>query len=154
MSDRLSLADALELWRGTPYISGDQRPGLGADCIRLVDGVWESVFGPRPTRLPAHANDTAFHRQDIVQEVLTLMIRRWNLGRIRDGTYRPGDGLIISKNGVEHHSGVVGMDTRVLLHAIPPKAGYTSLEAFSCDGWKIERVYRPLSLAQAAQLAG
>lgn len=46
-SDRI--ANAALAWFGTPYRHQHSRRGVGADCLGLVRGVWEEVYGrPAP----------------------------------------------------------------------------------------------------------
>lgn len=57
-----SRADVVALarqWIGTPYHHQASRLGAGVDCIGLVRGIWLSLYGFEPERLPGYARDWA-----------------------------------------------------------------------------------------------
>jgi NlpC/P60 family putative phage cell wall peptidase len=56
-SERI-VAEALT-WLATPYRHQGRRRGVGCDCLGLVTGVWEGVYGSVPERPAAYAADWA-----------------------------------------------------------------------------------------------
>ena len=46
-------------WVGTPYRHQASLKGVGCDCLGLVRGVWRTVLGPEPERMPPYAPDWA-----------------------------------------------------------------------------------------------
>lgn len=53
-SEIVTLARA---WIGTPYRHQMSRQGVGVDCLGLVLGVWDSLFGTQPEQIaPYHLN--------------------------------------------------------------------------------------------------
>lgn len=41
-------------WIGTPYRHQASRKGVGTDCLGLVRGVWRSIRGAEPRRIPPY----------------------------------------------------------------------------------------------------
>ena len=52
------VAEALE-WIGTPYRHQGSLKGVGCDCLGLVRGVWQVVYGKEPERPGPYAADWA-----------------------------------------------------------------------------------------------
>jgi NlpC/P60 family putative phage cell wall peptidase len=52
------VAEALE-WVGTPYRHQGALKGVGCDCLGLVRGVWQAVYGEEPERPGPYAADWA-----------------------------------------------------------------------------------------------
>lgn len=84
MADRLSpdggvmpAADAAEAealtWVGTPYRHQGHRKGLGCDCIGLVRGVWQALYGSAVERPGPYQPDWA---EGGCEEMLLAGIRR------------------------------------------------------------------------------
>jgi NlpC/P60 family putative phage cell wall peptidase len=46
-------------WLGTPYRHQGARKGVGCDCIGLVRGVWQAVYGRAPEEPEPYAPDWA-----------------------------------------------------------------------------------------------
>ncbi|MEZ5818337.1 MAG: NlpC/P60 family protein [Hyphomicrobiaceae bacterium] len=44
-------------WIGTPYHHQASTLGAGVDCIGLVRGVWRTLYGQEPERLPGYGRD-------------------------------------------------------------------------------------------------
>ncbi|PZO81681.1 MAG: peptidase P60 [Mesorhizobium amorphae] len=51
-------SEALE-WVGTPYRHQGRRKGVGCDCLGLVLGVWQRLYGALPETVGAYAPDWA-----------------------------------------------------------------------------------------------
>lgn len=54
----LVVSEALS-WLGTPYRHQGGRKGVGCDCIGLVRGVWQAVYGRTPEEPGPYAPDWA-----------------------------------------------------------------------------------------------
>ena len=46
-------------WIGTPYRHQASLKGVGCDCLGLVRGVWRTLYGEEPERMPAYSRDWA-----------------------------------------------------------------------------------------------
>ena len=44
-------------WIGTPYVHQQATKTAGCDCLGLVRGVWQSVYGSEPEHPPAYSKD-------------------------------------------------------------------------------------------------
>ncbi|ABN76253.1 peptidase [Cereibacter sphaeroides] len=44
-------------WLGTPYVHQASARGAGADCLGLLRGIWRSLIGPEPLKVPAYTPD-------------------------------------------------------------------------------------------------
>lgn len=44
-------------WIGTPYLHQAAVRGAGADCLGLIRGVWQEVYGEEPETVPAYTPD-------------------------------------------------------------------------------------------------
>lgn len=52
------VAEAMR-WVGTPYRHQGMRRGVGCDCLGLVRGVWEAIYGAEPEKPGAYSMDWA-----------------------------------------------------------------------------------------------
>jgi len=48
---------AARAWRGTPYRHRAATLGAGCDCLGLLRGVWRSLYGSEPIKVPAYRAD-------------------------------------------------------------------------------------------------
>ncbi len=84
-------------WIGTPYRHQGDRKGVGCDCLGLVRGIWEAVYGapaPRPTPYSADWAEAGptdalidaarcwFRERPAPAEILAgdLIVFRWRAG--------------------------------------------------------------------------
>lgn len=44
-------------WIGTPYVHQAAVRGAGCDCLGLVRGVWQELYGAEPEQVPAYTMD-------------------------------------------------------------------------------------------------
>lgn len=54
MSTRYLAAAAALTWLGTPYRHQASRIGVGCDCLGLVRGVWQDLYGNEPEPTPPY----------------------------------------------------------------------------------------------------
>lgn len=89
------VAEALT-WLGTPYRHQGRRRGVGCDCLGLIVGIWDALYGGAPVPVPdtyspdwaeAGAGDplveaaaTHFRRCDNPIAAGTLILFRWRDG--------------------------------------------------------------------------
>ncbi len=78
------------LWLGTPYAHQASLPGIGCDCLGLIRGVWRSLNGPEPGRLPAY---TPFWAETGSGDPLLAMAER-HLLPAGPGPLAPGEVLL------------------------------------------------------------
>lgn len=108
------VADA-RLWIGTPYLHQASVRGAGTDCLGLLRGVWRSVYGAEPEKVPAYTEDWA---EPDRRELLREAAERWLVARAVDDPV-VGDVLLfrMKEGSVAKHLGLqsdVGMHPRFI----------------------------------------
>ncbi|WP_422073651.1 peptidase [Tranquillimonas rosea] len=93
-------------WIGTPYRHQASVPGVGADCLGLVRGVWRVLLGTEPVAVPPYGPDWS---EAAREETLWEAARR-HLVALPPGPPAPGDVLLfcLRAGGVAKHLGIVG----------------------------------------------
>lgn len=134
---------ALAAWEGTPYVSGQQMPGVGADCVRYFAAFVDTMYGYRrvqPDRLP---QDYSMHTRAGAISVMRDILRLYpEMRPVRGSTLEPGDVLVVGpQDGGPSHCMMVGSRENTLWHAVKPHVCWT--------GWglmkghqKVFRAYR------------
>lgn len=61
-------------WIGTPYLHQASVRGAGADCLGLLRGIWRTLYGDEPERVPPYTQDWA---EPSGQELLREAADRW-----------------------------------------------------------------------------
>jgi NlpC/P60 family putative phage cell wall peptidase len=91
-------------WIGTPYLHQASVKGAGADCLGLLRGVWRSLLGAEPERVPPYTDDWAEPSRD---EVLLAAAERW-LARKGIGDAAAGDVLLfrLREGCIAKHLGI------------------------------------------------
>lgn len=54
------MKDAVDIaqdWVGTPYVHQASCQGHGCDCLGLLRGVWRTLYGSEPERIPSYTMD-------------------------------------------------------------------------------------------------
>ena len=77
-------------WIGTPYRHQASRKGVGADCLGLVRGIWQALYGTDPEDAGPYAPDWA----EAAGEDRLLMAARRHCAEIDLAEARPGDLLV------------------------------------------------------------
>lgn len=100
-------------WVGTPYRHQGRRKGVGCDCLGLVLGVWQEIYGGWPAKPPPYAPDWAEAGEaDLFLEAAARYCRpRSQLARPL-----PGDLILFRwrRGHVAKHAGIcVGADSFV-----------------------------------------
>jgi len=55
MPERDEITKAALLWAGTPYRHQASRLAVGCDCLGLVRGVWRTLYGSEPAKMPPYS---------------------------------------------------------------------------------------------------
>jgi NlpC/P60 family putative phage cell wall peptidase len=77
-------------WIGTPYHHQASVRGVGADCLGLLRGVWQEVYGYEAEQPPPYSRDwaEACGREDL------LAGAGRHMRRVRPSAMKPGDVLL------------------------------------------------------------
>jgi len=107
------LGEALE-WVGTPYRHQGSSKGVGCDCLGLVRGVWQAVYGEEPERPGPYAADWA---EATGEDRLLAAARRDCIAKAKDEMV-PGDLLLFRwrPDVPAKHAGILVTDDR-FVHA-------------------------------------
>jgi NlpC/P60 family putative phage cell wall peptidase len=107
------LAEA-RAWIGTPYHHQASVKGVGCDCLGLVRGVWRTVVGPEPEKIPGYSNDWGEARG---HEAMLDAGRR-HFVEIAPEHALPGDVVVfrIHPRRVARHAGIL-TGVRTFVHA-------------------------------------
>lgn len=115
MTDRAQIVAEARSWLGTPYRHQAVTRGAGADCLGLVRGVWQGLYGAEPERPPAYSLDW-FEPQGV--EGLWAAAAR-HLAEKPVDQMRPGDVLLfrMRTGSVAKHLGILTTDEPAFIHA-------------------------------------
>lgn len=114
------LQSELESWRGTPWCDYCAAKGRGADCVRMVAKILNtlSVIGPIDWSVfPRYPMDWSAHNDDPILEraIEALGLRYERVDSV--GDLRPGDVLAFAPGRVVYHLGIFHSGSR-FLHAM------------------------------------
>ena len=56
---RARIVSVAEQWIGTPYRHQGFKQGVGCDCLGLLRGVWQAIYGSEPEKPRAYSRDWA-----------------------------------------------------------------------------------------------
>lgn len=101
-------------WIGTPYRHQASLKGVGCDCLGLVRGVWRTLYGEEPERMPAYSRDWA---EAGLRETLAEAGRR-HLAPVVRGAMQPGDVLLFRWRAglIAKHAAIMTSDC-AMVHA-------------------------------------
>ena len=131
------LGSALETWKGTPYLSGQRRRGIGGDCIGDIFGVIDDTDGRPRAQNPKLPADTSLHdRKSAYRAVVAIRRLYAPAERVRrvEGKLivQPGDLLVVgTSDGGPGHLMMVGVRKNTVWHATRSNAG------FDMTGWAL-----------------
>jgi len=101
-------------WVGTPYRHQASLKGVGCDCLGLVRGVWRTVLGPEPERMPPYAPDWA---EAARCETLAQAAAR-HMTAVPLDRYAPGDVLLFRwRAGLPAKHAAIVTDADKMVHA-------------------------------------
>lgn len=113
------LRRVIQRWEGTPYMAGQQVPGVGVDCVRFVCRVFDALHNLEETPLENIPADASMHtREGAIQTMRKIMKAYSPISQVTDGSIEPGDVIIVSYvGGGPGHAMLVGTDRNTLYHA-------------------------------------
>jgi cell wall-associated NlpC family hydrolase len=148
---QVRLQTELELWRGTPWVAGQQCRGRGVDCVRFVVAVLDPLHRAESlAELPRLPQDMAWHDREGAFRTALAIERRYPHTIIdpRPELIEPGDVAIMragAKGGPGHAliAGVGGAGE--LWHScFGVGVVTTSARSMAANGGAIVRIWRPL----------
>ena len=74
MTQAVAAVAEARMWIGTPYVHQAATRGAGTDCLGLLRGVWDALYGEEPETVPAYTEDWAEPGNN---EALWHAARRW-----------------------------------------------------------------------------
>lgn len=118
IGDRMRLV--LAAWDGTPYMQGQQCPGVGVDCVRFVTGFLAAMDRREGNlgdlKIP---QDASMHNKKKALGAMRFFLSEWpdHENILDSGRVQPGDILVLGPpNGGPGHAIVVGPDKNTLWH--------------------------------------
>lgn len=111
----------LLLWRGTPYLDGNQCPGYGVDCFRFVCGVLDSLEGKK-RHLDFIPRDQSMHDREGASRAMRTVLEMYRpFETVDNGQVEPGDIFITGANGGgPGHALIAGLSQGELWHVPGP----------------------------------
>jgi NlpC/P60 family putative phage cell wall peptidase len=115
MPTRTLILTHARAWIGTPYHHQASTPGVGADCLGLVRGVFRALYGREAQSLPAYTRDWA----EATAEETMLAAAREHLIEIAPSAARPGDVLIFRfrRSTMAKHAAILS-GPATMIHAL------------------------------------
>lgn len=105
------LHSSIQLWKGTRYHEGAQRPGAGVDCWRFVSAVADDMRQRPRVKLPRMISDVAMHNAVRARAALRWAIEEHGLIDIGGYLVTPGDCVIAGPpDGGPGHAMLAGPD--------------------------------------------
>lgn len=101
-------------WIGTPYRHQGRMKGAGCDCIGLIIGVWEELYGslPKGIKIPAYTPAWA----EETRKSLMVAFAAQYLEPVPLTDCMPGDVLMFSmlRNGPTKHAGLLSGEKKII----------------------------------------
>lgn len=127
-----------ESWIGTPYRHQARTKHVGCDCLGLVLGIWQELYGKAPSARTNYSKDWA----ETSSRDQLLIAAKTYLDEVKFETSRPGDVLLFrwSQFSVSKHLGILCCDQR-MIHAFE---GHAVSSALIVPSWRrrISGVFR------------
>lgn len=139
----VQLKKCFEEWEGTPYMSGNQCPGAGVDCVRWVTAVLDHMYERPPTDIKTLPSDGSFHNKRGAMRAMIHIKRLYPHCTVVKDTLQPGDLLIVGPpGGGPGHAMLVGIEPNTLWHCTPNSGVVKTGWALVVGNQQIFRVYR------------
>lgn len=142
MPPELALAQArlhetLCSWRGTPYMRGQQRKGVGVDCVRFCSAVWDELLGMSPYPIARLPHDAALNKPAVARAFMRHVLHHYApIGPV-EGPAQPGDILVTGVAGAgPGHVILVGAERNTIW-----QAGQRSVDQ---HGWALTEGFQVL----------
>lgn len=133
------VVEAAKGWLGTPYVHQARNRHAGTDCLGLILGVWETVSGPLPGKIPPYTADWS---EPSRREILLEAAEKW-LNRKPLVDAARGDVLLfrMRATAMAKHLGIVSSlgTTPRFIHSY---SGHGVLESPLSDPWRRRIVAR------------
>jgi len=112
------MAVLLHTWRDTKYMSGQQCPGVFADCLGFVFGMVDGLLRQLSPGRKVLPPDTSMHsRSKAIACMRTLFELYPGWEKVKDGTLQPGDVIVTGHtHGGPGHVMIVGPVRNTLWH--------------------------------------
>lgn len=141
------LKAAILKWDRTPYMPGQQSPGVGVDCVRFVSAVFDDLLSKESyTPVPTVAPDVSLHDPSLAYEGLAVLNEIYPvklLSRDPLNNLHPGDCVITGpEEGGPGHGMIVGWEPRVLWHAMAPFVRPVGIPVIHAMGHRLFFVFR------------
>ncbi len=73
-------------WLGTPYHHQASSLGVGCDCLGLIRGIWRSLYGYEPEKMPAYTSDWAEAKgEETLRDAALRLMSPLNLSQMNKG---------------------------------------------------------------------
>lgn len=133
----------LQPWDGTPYMKGQQRCQVGADCVRFVTAVLDELWGFE-REIPRLPQDSALHSPETARAALRYIMGLYprTMKMPLHRTVQPGDILITGEtSGGPGHAIIVGASPNSLWQALPTGIHKGGM-ALMVQAQRLFRIYR------------
>jgi NlpC/P60 family putative phage cell wall peptidase len=112
---RPDVVTAARGWIGTPYHHQASLPGVGADCLGLIRGVYREITGSEAPAVPSYSRDwdEATGHESMLAAARTHLVERDR------GLALPGDVLIfrMRSSGIAKHAAILASNV-TMIHAM------------------------------------
>lgn len=148
-SAELRVREILTPWLNTPYHAGQRARGIGVDCVQLVVAFLDKWYGrDLQTDIPILSPDAGWRSARLGLQTSRAVLRKFpGLRRVRDGTIKPGDVLMVkgekSPDAADRlgHAMVAGDCPQTIYHA--QLGGRVSRSSLPSLDRHVLRVFRP-----------
>jgi NlpC/P60 family putative phage cell wall peptidase len=106
------ITEVASSWEGTPYVHQQKRKGAGCDCLGLIRGVYEELYGAEPEKPPPYnANWAEMQGKELMLEAATR-----NLVAVPKTPLKPGQVLVfrIVPKGIAKHAAIYVGDSQII----------------------------------------
>lgn len=113
--------EAARSWIGTPYHHQASKKGVGCDCLGLIRGVYEELYGRPAERPPAYSQDwgEAQRRETLIEGAERHLIRSHTDSAPLSTHYQPADVVIfrLRQGAIAKHAAIVS-ERGYMIHAV------------------------------------
>ena len=117
----MRLLEVLKSWEGTPYMRGQRKKGVAADCVNFVSGLFDELYRCSPLPVIKMPIDVGIHSRRerwIANKTITRAYPHKVL-RGQDVSIEPGDLLVVRRGQGPGHVLIAGPEKNTLWHTLP-----------------------------------